>query len=491
MKTFRIFIIPIVAAVVLNSYGVMADDQDSIAVTLFKNVNVWDGISENLQTNIDVLVVGNIIKKVAKDIPTSGNYEMDVKQNIVREIPVHIPMDRTYSVAILDEDGSVQKKSVAVNVINGGGRTLMPGIIEAHNHLMLSMPNTAWFNTHDMVYIAAAGAEEARRFLMRGWTTVRDIGGNSMGIQRAIDDGRIIGPRIYPSGPIIGQTSGHGDMRDYVDPHPNMIEYKQPFFEQFSLIADGPAEVQRAVRETLRRGAVQIKVMAGGGVSSTYDPLYTVQYTAEEFGAATEAAKDYGTYVAVHAYNDTAIIRAIENGVQVIEHGTLMTEKSAQIMKENDIWISPSCQVLNLPEEAVAFLNPVQREKFFEAKNGLEQQMKLIKEYGLKTAFGTDMFGSPENFKNTPKEFTCRAEYFTPLEILRQATSTNAELLEMTGPRNPYQEGPLGVIHEGAYADLLVVEGNPLEDISIMTDPENNFKIIMKDGGIYKNTLTP
>jgi imidazolonepropionase-like amidohydrolase len=457
-------------------------------VVLFKNVKVFNGIDDDL-IDVDVLVVGNKIKKVAKDIPASGSYEVDVRQERVREIPVHMPMDRTYLIKVIDKEGKAETKKVAVTVIDGGGRTLMPGIIEAHQHFMLSMPNSAQFNTHDIIYIAAAGAEEARRYLMRGWTTVRDIGGPAMGIQRAIDDGRIIGPRIYPSGPIVGQTSGHGDMRDYVDPHPNMIEYKQPFFEHFSFVADGPAEVQRAVRESLRRGAVQIKVMAGGGVSSTYDPLYTIQYSPEEFRAATEAAKDYGTYVAVHAYNDTAIIRAIENGVKVIEHGTLMTEKSAKIMKEKGIFLSPNCQVLNLPEEAVAFLNPTQRAKFFEAKEGLDRQMKLAKEYGLKVAFGTDMFGSPDNFENTPKEFTCRAKYFTRFEILKQATSINAELLAMTGPRNPYQEGPLGVIQEGAYADLLVIDGNPLEDISIMTDPENNFKIIMKDGKIYKNTL--
>ncbi len=486
-------IIVVLVLLIASTLAPRAFAQDKIdipsEVTLFKNVNIFDGKSEKLKKGYDVLVVRNLIKKVAKDIPTSGTYEIDVQQNKVKEISIHIPMDRTYSVTVLDKEGKAATKNVAVTVIDGGGRTLMPGIIEAHNHLMLSMPNTAWFNTHDITYIAAAGVEEARRYLMRGWTTVRDIGGPTMGIQRAIDDGRIIGPRIYPSGPIIGQTSGHGDMRDYVDPHPNIIEYKQPFFEHFSFIADGPAEVQRAVRETLRRGAAQIKLMAGGGVSSTYDPLYTVQYSAEEFRAATEAAKDYGTYVAIHAYNDTAIIRAIENGVKVVEHGTLMTEKSAKVMKEKGIFLSLNCQVLNLPEEAVAFLNPVQRAKFMEAKEGLDRQMKLAKEYGLKVAFGTDMFGSRENFENTPKEFTCRAEYFTPLEILKQATSINAELLAMTGPRNPYQEGPLGVIQEGAYADLLVIDGNPLEDISIMADPEKNFRIIMKDGKIYKNTL--
>jgi imidazolonepropionase-like amidohydrolase len=448
-KSLIALAILMVFAVVATMPQTQAGEKEALQHILIKNVNIFDGKNEKLAMGRDVIVEGNLIKKIGQGL----------------------------------------KAGKDTNVIDGGGRVLMPGIIEAHNHLMLSMPNTAWFNTHDIIYISVAGAEEARRFLMRGWTTVRDIGGPAMGIQRAIDDGRIIGPRIYPSGPIIGQTSGHGDMRDYVDPHPNMIEYKQPFLEHFSLIADGPAEVQRAVRETLRRGAVQVKVMAGGGVSSTYDPLYTIQYSAEEFRAATGAAEDYGTYVAIHAYNDTAIIRAIENGVKVIEHGTLMTEKSAKIMKEKGIFLSPSCQVLNLPEEAVSFLNPTQRAKFFEAKEGLDRQMMLAKEYGLKVAFGTDMFGSQQNFENTPKEFTCRAKYFTPFEILKQATSINAELLAMTGPRNPYQEGPLGLIQESAYADLLIIDGNPLEDISVMTNPGKNFKIVMKDGVIYKNTL--
>jgi len=273
---------------------------------------------------------------------------------------------------------------------------------------MLSVDATSWFNTHDVFYVGAAAAGEAEKYLMRGWTTVRDIGGPVTGVHRAIQDGRIIGPRIYGSSAIVGQTSGHGDFRQNNDPHPNMVDYKQPFYKHFSFIADGPAEVRRAVREALRRGAVQIKVMAGGGVSSSVDPLYTVQYSAEEFRAATEAAADYGTYVAVHAYNDTSIIRAIENGVKVIEHGTLMTEAAAEVMRDNDVFLVPSCQVLQLPEEAIAFLSEASREKFFEAKEGLENQMRLIKEFGLKTAFGTDLFGTPENFSATPLELLIR-----------------------------------------------------------------------------------
>ncbi|MBW2690838.1 MAG: amidohydrolase family protein, partial [Deltaproteobacteria bacterium] len=231
------------------------------------------------------------------------------------------------------------------------------------------------------------------------------------------------------------------------------------------------------------------KVMAGGGVSSTFDPIYTVQYSAEEFRAATEAAADYGTYVAVHAYTDESIIRAIENGVKVIEHGQLMTEKSAKLMAEKDIWVGTNCQVLNLSAEALAFLTPDQMAKWRLVKDGLDNQMKLIKKYNLKASLGSDIFGSSENFEDARKELSCRKQWFTSAEIAKQATSINGEMLALTGVRNPYQDGPIGVIKKGAYADLLIVEGNPLKDVSILEDYEKNMKIIMKDGVIYKNDL--
>jgi len=416
---------------------------------LFQNVNIFNGTDDQLISGKDVLVEGNLIKAIGTGLAVAKN----------------------------------------VQVIDGNGRTLMPGIIEGHGHLMLAVDSASWLNTHDVFYIAAAAAKEAENYLMRGWTTVRDIGGPADGIHQAIEDGRIIGPRVYNSGPIIGQTSGHGDFRQRADLHPNKQEYKQPFFEHFSFIADGPSEVRRAVRESLFRGAVQIKVMAGGGVSSIVDPLYTIQYSPEEFRAATESAADYGTYVAVHAYLDKSIIRAVENGVKVIEHGTLMTDKAAKFIKKKGAYISPSCQVLNLQDEAIAFLSPASKEKFFQAKNGLDNQMALIKKYKLKPVFGTDLFGSTGNFQATVKEFSCREKYFTPVEVLKQATSINGEVLALTGKRNPYPEGPLGVITEGAYADILLVKGNPLEGTAILEDYKNNINLIMKDGVIYKHQL--
>ena len=442
--------IALFAGVAMAQYPSASSEQKKVPKqqTLFNNVKIFNGIDDKLIAQ-DVLVEGNLITKIGKGL----------------------------------------KAGKGATVIDGGGHILMPGIIEGHNHLSLPVSPEEIFNDKDWFYIGAAGGEEARRYLMRGWTTVRDIGGPTQDLKRAIDDGVVIGPRIYTSGPFISQTSGHGDFRDSNDPNPNMGSEKSFWYQKYGFIADGPDEVTRAVRESLRLGAVQIKMMAGGGVSSKYDPLDAVQYSLEEFRAGVKAAENWNTYVTVHAYTDRAIQIAIEAGVKVIEHGQLMTEETAKLMAEKGIWLSTQAQVLNQPEEQLAFLSPVSMEKYRMVKEGLDNQMKYAKKYGLKLAFGTDLFGNRQNFDDTVKEFSARLQWFTPVEILRQATSGNAELLELTGPRNPYQDGPLGVIKEGAYADLLIVDGNPLEDIRVLEDPENTLRIIMKDGKIYKNTV--
>lgn len=395
----------------LSSVAIAAEKaKEPPTQVLIKNVNVFDGKGEKLKMAQDVLVEGNLIKKIGKNLK-AGN---------------------------------------GATVIDGGGRVLMPGIIEAHTHLSLPISTPEIFNDKDWFYIGAAGAEEARRYLMRGWTTVRDIGGPTQDLKRAIDDGVVPGPRIYSSGPFISQTSGHGDFRDSNDPNPNMVTEKHFFYQKYGFIADGPAEVTRAVRESLRLGAVQIKMMAGGGVSSKYDPLDAVQYSLEEFRAGVKAAENWNTYVAVHAYTDRSIRTAIEAGVKVIEHGQLMTEDTAKLMAKKGIWLSTQAQVLNQPEENLSFLSPVSLEKYRKVKKGLDNQMKYAKKHGVKVAFGTDLFGNRKNFDDTVKKFSARLPWFTPVEILRQATSGNTELLELTGLRNPYQDGPLGIIKEGA-----------------------------------------
>jgi len=453
IKVKRLHFSLILLAIALAISAVNAQEGLTSPQVLFKNVNVFNGTDEQLAMGVDVLIEANLIKEIGKGL----------------------------------------KASEGARIIDGGGRVLMPGIIEGHNHLSLPISPEEIFNDKDWFYIGAAGGEEARRYLMRGWTTVRDIGGPTQDLKRAIDDGVVIGPRIYTSGPFISQTSGHGDFRDSNDPNPNMGSEKsfwyQKWYQKFGFIADGPDEVTRAVRESLRLGAVQIKMMAGGGVSSKYDPLDATQYTLEEFRAGVKAADNWNTYVAVHAYTDRSILVAIEAGVKVIEHGQLMSEDTAKLMAEKGIWLSTQAQVLNVPEEQLAFLSPASMVKYRMVKEGLDNQMKYAKKHGLKMAFGTDLFGNRQNFDDSVKEFSARLKWFTSAEILKQATSVNAELLELTGPRNPYQDGPLGVIKEGAYADLLIVDGNPLKDIRVLEDYENTLRIIMKDGKIYKNTL--
>ncbi len=255
----------------------------------------------------------------------------------------------------------------------------------------------------------------------------------------------------------------------------------------WAITADGPAEVTKATRESLRLGATQVKIMAGGGISSVFDPLDSVQYTPEELRAAVVAAENWGTYVLVHAYTARAIRQALEAGVRCIEHGTLIDEPTMQFLAEQDAFLSPQVYLTSLLQ-SFAFLSDDQKAKAGRVIAGLANAMALAKKYQVKLAFGTDLFPGRATMALQNKEFTARLKWFTPVEILRQATSGNAALLALSGPRNPYP-GKLGVIEEKAYADLLLVDGNPLVDISVLEEPETGLRLIMKNGQIYKNTL--
>jgi imidazolonepropionase-like amidohydrolase len=373
-----------------------------------------------------------------------------------------------------------------VTVIDGGGRLLMPGIIDAHAHLAMTVPVSSAVD-EDQSYMAVLSVKAAEIYLMRGWTTVRDIGGPSQGLARAINEGIVPGPRVYPSAMIISQTSGHGDYRGLNDPHPNMGGAPNAIGSRYVLLADGPAEVKRAARESLRHGAVQLKVMAGGGISSQYDPIDTNQYSVAELRAAVEAAEEWNTYVAVHAYTDAAVLDALEAGVKVIEHGHLLSEDVLKRIKAEGAYLSS--QSFGFARQFIR-PNPSGRaSKSAGIMEGVDTLMTSAKKLGIPVAFGTDTFGSMRAYRSGQTEFGFRLRWFTSLEILKQATSHNARLLELTGPRNPYQDGPLGVIREGAYADLLIVDGDPLQDVKILEDYEKNVRLIMKDGRIYKNSL--
>ena len=487
-KCKLIFLLILLCA--LPSIAVSMQDVPS-EVTLFKNVLVFNGVDEELQ-DVDVLVVKNKIVAIAEDIPNAGTYELDADTGFHKEVvPAIGPAYRGgYTVLRKNLEGEQEKVQVPVTVIDGGGRTLMPGIIGGHEHVGLPVsPGELTGLDYDWQYLAAASAAGAKFYLDRGWTTLREAGGPSEGLRRAIDQGLIPGPRIYTAMQYISQTSGHGDMRSgYAAPHPNDLPIEPWANQEFFRLADGVPEVRRAVRESLRRGAVHIKVMAGGGISSQYDPLHTMQYSVEEMRAAVDAAADWGTYVMVHAYTDETVQRAIEAGVKVIEHGQLITEETAKLMAEKDVWLS--IQIAFLGEEPtpeqVALFGEVTAAKFRRVQEGVATAIEYAQKHGVKIAFGTDLFGP--RLPEITKEFTYRQKYFSNVEILRQATSINGELLQLTGPLNPYADGPLGVIKKGAYADILLIDGNPIEKLELLTDPAN-IDLIMKDGRIYKNTL--
>lgn len=422
------------------------------ALTLFENVRVFDGKSERLEEGMNVLVRGNTIEKISKDP--------------------------------LSTDGTP-----SVQVIAGGGRTLMPGLIDAHWHAMLVRPTPAALLTDDVGYLNLVAGAEARDTLMRGFTTVRDVGGPSFGLKRAIDEGIVAGPRIFPSGAIISVTSGHGDFRQ-ANELPRVVGAPQSRQEQTgaSMIADSPDEVRVRVREQLLKGASQIKLTAGGGVASPNSPLDVSTFTEAELRAAVEAAENWGTYVTVHAYTPVSIQRAISAGVKCIEHGHLMDEATAKLIAERGIWLSTQA----FPDEMADAFPPgsQERAKAFTVFAGTDTSITLAKKYKLKTAFGTDILFSKRLAQRQGELLVKFTRWYTPAETLAMATGTNGELLALSGKRNPYP-GKLGVVEEGALADLLLVDGDPVSNIELLQDPAKNLLVIMKDGKIYKNSLAP
>ncbi|MEQ1952339.1 amidohydrolase family protein [Mesorhizobium sp. CN2-181] len=413
---------------------------------LFENVRIFDGKGTALSAPSNVLVKGNVIARISTD-------------------PV-------------EAEGAER--------IAGNGRTLMPGLIDAHWHAML-IATTPAEAMEDIGFANLAAGDEATDTLMRGFTTVRDVGGPAFGLKRAIDRGIIAGPRIYPSGAMITVTSGHGDFRQPSD-LPRRIggPFTPMEVNGGSIVVDSPDEVRLRAREQFMQGAVLLKLTAGGGVSSPHSPLDVTTFTAPELRAAVEIADNWGTYVAAHAFTPEAIEMAIAAGVKCIEHGFLMNEDDAKLIAENGIWLSlqPLHDLMrtSLPEGSV------ERAKAEEVWPGIDRTYKLAKKYKIKTAWGTDILFSRALARQQGAILASLVRWYTPAEALAMATGTNAELLALSGKRNPYP-GKLGVVEEGALADLLLVDGNPLENIDLVADPANNFKIIMKDGVVYKNTL--
>ena len=418
------------------------------ALTLFENVRIFDGTGSGLSAPKSVLVRSNRIERISADpLPASG------AGNVVR--------------------------------IDGGGRTLMPGLIDAHWHTMLVRPSFTGMMTADIGYLNLLAGAEATATLMRGFTTVRDMGGPSFGLELAIDTGVIPGPRIFPSGAIITVTGGHGDFRQPFEV-PRTIGAPASRGETIgaAMIADSPDEVRTRVREQLMLGASQIKLTAGGGVASPHSPLDVSTFTEPELRAAVEAADNWGRYVTVHAYTPAAIQRAIAAGVKCIEHGHLMDEATAKLMAEKGIWLSTQV----FPDELADAFPPgsSQRIKAAEVFAGADRVLGFAKKYRIKIAFGTDLLFSPELTAQQGAQLALWTRWYTPAETLAIATGANGRLLALSGLRSPY-EGKLGVVEEGALADLLLVDGDPVADISLLANPAKNLLVIMKDGRIVKD----
>lgn len=378
-------------------------------------------------------------------------------------------------------------RSAGTVLIDGGGRTLMPGLIDAHWHMMLVRPTPAVLLSADIGYLNLLAGAEATATLMRGFTTVRDMGGPVFGLKHAIDEGTVVGPRIFPSGAMITVTSGHGDFRQPFEV-PRTIGAPQSRGEQIgaAMIADSPDEVRVRVREQLMLGASQIKLTAGGGVASPHSPLDASTFTEAELRAAVEAAENWGTYVTVHAYTSASIQRAIAAGVRCIEHGHLMDESTARLIADKGIWLSTQA----FPEEMADAFPPgsSERAKSVEVFAGTDRTFTLAKKYKIKTVFGTDVLFAKGLAQRQGELLTKLVRWYTPAEALVMATGTSAALLAMSGKRNPYP-GKLGLVEEGALADLLLVDGDPIANIKLIEDPQKNLLVIMKDGRIYKDAL--
>ncbi|QIG48530.1 amidohydrolase family protein [Nordella sp. HKS 07] len=418
-------------------------------VTLFENVRVFDGSSPDLSPPSNVLVRGNIIERI--------------------------------SAAKIDAGAGAR-------IIAGDGRVLMPGLIDSHWHAIMAATPQPVMMSADPSYVHYRAAREAEATLMRGFTTIRDLGGPTFGLKRAIDEGIIPGPRIYPSGAFISQTSGHGDFR-FLFELPRQPGGPLSYTERVGIaaIADSPDEVRLRVREQLRNGASQIKLMAGGGVSSPHNPIESLQFTPAEMRAAVEAASDWGTYVTVHAYTSAAVRRALDAGVKCIDHGQLIDDATAKLIKEKDVWWS--LQPLSYDAEVFARMSPVSQKKALEVFAGTENAYKMAVKYDIKTVFGADILFDPVAASRQGSYLAMLSRWMTPAQALKSATANAGELLALSGFINPYP-GKLGVVQEGALADLLLVDGNPLADLNLVSDPQKNFVVIMKDGRIFKDGLS-
>ncbi len=440
---------PLVLTLILVSFAPTCAQAETRKI-LITNASIFDGHSAELIEGSDILIEDELIALMAPGIPAADAL-----------------------------------------VIDAAGRTMIPGLLDAHTHLaIVDSPETTIFKNH-WGFNGALATVAAERMLLRGFTSVRDLGGPVTGLKQAIDQGWVPGPRILPSGVMISQTSGHGDFQT-TDQFLNHLfpdlPSKQALFG-WSLLADGKAEVMEAARVALRSGASQLKVMAGGGVSSLYDPLDATQYTLDELRAAVHEAEKWGTYVAVHAFTDAAANLSIDAGVKCIDHGPFLTEATLKRMAREDVWLSPQVFLFSQTPAQLGLEGTVNGEKMDVVNRKSARVIELAKKLGVNIAWSTDTFGKLDGQASQSREFVARQRYFSAYEILLQATSGNAALFALSGLRHPYGAGKLGVIQPGAYADILLIKGNPLQDITLLANPEENIDLIIKGGKIFKDQM--
>ncbi|MCP5155886.1 MAG: amidohydrolase family protein [Ectothiorhodospiraceae bacterium] len=385
---------------------------------------------------------------------------------------------------VLVENGRIAAVSdrpitaAATRTVDLGGRTLMPGLIDAHYHAIAAHPNFALVDAMPQSLVAQHSRSLLEASLQRGFTTIRDAGGADYGLARAIEQGLIRGPRLFYSGAALSQTGGHGDFRPYEQP---VMCSCGMGARSLARIVDGVPEVRRAARDELRKGATQIKIMASGGVASPSDPVWNLQFSEEEIRAAVWEARSWRTYVMAHAYTPEAIARCIQYGVRSIEHGNLIDAAAASVVAEHDAFVVPTLATyeslaarggeLGMPQSSL--------DKLSDVRDAGLRSLEILTKAGAKIGFGTDLLGAMHADQLT--EFEIRARVLPVATVLRQATTINAELLQ--------REGELGTVSAGALADLIVVDGDPLADLSVLGGNGERVVMVMKGGEVFKDTL--
>jgi imidazolonepropionase-like amidohydrolase len=385
---------------------------------------------------------------------------------------------------VLVEGGHIREvsdrpiKSASAETIELGGRTLMPGLIDAHVHVLAVDAALARLSDRPVTLLTLQAVRILEGMLQRGFTTIRDAAGADGGLAEAVEEGLVRGPRIFPSGMALSQTGGHGDVRPRTQPVDACACCSGGL--AMSRIADGVAECRRAARDELRKGATQIKIVASGGVASPYDPIWNLQYSEEEVRAIVEEARAWHTYVMAHAYSPDAIRRSIDFGVRSIEHANLIDRANAEHVASADAFVVPTLVTYDALHRFGAELGfpEVSMAKLGEVREAGLSSLEILQAAGVKIGFGTDLLGPMHRHQS--REFVIRAEVMSPFDIIRSATMVNAELLN--------RAGDLGIVAPGARADLIAVDGDPLADISLLDGQGEHITHIMKDGVCYKRS---